>query len=231
MKKIGFIGAFDKIDTIIYIAKIVRETGKRVLVIDSTIQQKARYIVPVIKRKKMYVTNFEGIDVAVGFYDFESIEEYLKITHTIEEYDYIFVDIDSTQVCKKFNILDFDNNYFVAAFDLYSLKRGIEIIGKLNPKINFTKVLFTNKNKNENNKYVDFLSEQYKIMWNKNKIYFPYLMEDLDVIAENQRVQKIKLKKFSPQYKSSLISIAGEILNEEDAFNLDKILKKIERGV
>lgn len=34
MKKIGFIGAFDKTDLIIYIARVLVEMGNKVLIID-----------------------------------------------------------------------------------------------------------------------------------------------------------------------------------------------------
>ena len=67
MRKISFIGCYDKIDLILYIAKILVGTDKKVLVIDSTVNQKAKYIVPVIMPTKAYVTEFEEIDVAVGF--------------------------------------------------------------------------------------------------------------------------------------------------------------------
>ena len=43
MKKIGFIGAYDKTDLILYVAKILTTLKKKVLVIDTTINQKARY--------------------------------------------------------------------------------------------------------------------------------------------------------------------------------------------
>ena len=46
MRKIGFIGAYDKIDMMINVAKVLTECGKKVLVIDSSIAQKARYVVP-----------------------------------------------------------------------------------------------------------------------------------------------------------------------------------------
>ena len=55
MRKIGFIGCYDKTDLIIYIAKILVATGKKVIVIDSTINQKAKYVVPVIKPTTSYV--------------------------------------------------------------------------------------------------------------------------------------------------------------------------------
>ena len=67
MKVIGFIGAYDKTDMMLNVAKIITTLGKRVLMIDSTLNQKARYVVPVINPTTSYITNFEDIDVAVGF--------------------------------------------------------------------------------------------------------------------------------------------------------------------
>ena len=52
MKKVSFIGAYDKIDLILYVAKILVAMDKKVLVIDSTVNQKAKYIVPVIMPTK-----------------------------------------------------------------------------------------------------------------------------------------------------------------------------------
>lgn len=37
MKKVGFIGAYDKTDLMMYIAKALTTLGKKVLVIDSTL--------------------------------------------------------------------------------------------------------------------------------------------------------------------------------------------------
>ena len=65
MEKVGFIGAFDKTDMIVQLAKIMTSIKKKVLVIDSTINQKAKYIIPVINPTTSYVTEFEGFDVAV----------------------------------------------------------------------------------------------------------------------------------------------------------------------
>lgn len=96
MKKIGFIGAYDKIDLIIYVAKILVTLGKRVLVIDATINQKARYVVPVINPSRTYVTEYEEIDIAVGFKDLDDIKSYLGLSETQEmEYEYIFIDTDN----------------------------------------------------------------------------------------------------------------------------------------
>ena len=79
MKKIGFIGAYDKTDLILYVAKAAVEVGKTALVIDATVLQKARYIVPCIAPSKYYITEYEKIDVAVGFNNLDEIKKYLSV--------------------------------------------------------------------------------------------------------------------------------------------------------
>ena len=84
MKKIGFIGAYDKTDLIVYVAKILTTLNKKVLVVDATVNQKARYIVPTISPAATYVTDFEDIDIAVGFSDMVGIKNYLGLTQEQE---------------------------------------------------------------------------------------------------------------------------------------------------
>ena len=48
MKIIGFIGAYDKTDLLLNIAKVLITMNNRVLLVDSTINQKAKYVVPAI---------------------------------------------------------------------------------------------------------------------------------------------------------------------------------------
>ena len=76
MKKIGFIGAYDKTDLLLNLAKILTAMGENVLIVDSTLNQKARYIVPAIDPTVSYITSFEDIDVAVGFDSLERIKDY-----------------------------------------------------------------------------------------------------------------------------------------------------------
>lgn len=78
MEKIGFIGTFDKTDFLIYVSRILVEMGKKVLIIDSTVNQKAKYVVPVISPTMSYVTEYEGIDVAVGFSDYNGIKKIFR---------------------------------------------------------------------------------------------------------------------------------------------------------
>ena len=230
MKKIGFIGAYDKTDLILNLAKIMTVMGKKVLVIDSTLLQKAKYIVPVINPTTSYITNFEDIDVAVGFEDIEQIKQYLGVTGEEVNYDVLLVDADSEQRIEKFELMKADKNFFVTSFDLYSLKKGLEVLSMLKKPMTLTKILFAKEVLKEDDDYLNFLSLGYKVIWDEERIYFPLENGDLSVLSENQRVAKIKFRKLSTQYKDSLAFIVLEALNDKES-NVRRAIKIIERGV
>ena len=232
MKKIGFIGAYDKTDLIVYVAKILTTLGKKVLVIDSTQNQKARYIIPVINPTTTYVTEYEEIDIAVGFDRVEDIKRYLGVAENQElEYDVVFVDTDNADGIRKFNLEEAQKNYFVTSFDVYSLKKGLEALIGLRDVMSLKKVYFSKDAIKEDDDYLNFLSLGYKVAWNENRIYFPIENGDLSVIYENQRVAKIKFKKLSVQYKDGLEYLAEEILGDISEMNIRRAIKTIERGV
>ncbi len=236
MKKIGFIGAFDKTDLIICIAKILTEMGNQVLVVDGTLTQKAKYIVPVIKPSKSYVTSYEGIDIAVGFENFNSIKQFLAMPQMLDfNYDISLIDLDTIEGVQNFELENFEKNYFVTSNDLYSIKRGIETINSLEHPIQATKVLFSrgvsNATLQKEDDYLNFLSSGSKIIWKDEKIYFPFEIGDQTVLYENQSISKITFKKLSTQYKQSLLYLTNKILDEKDYNLLKKTFKKLERGV
>ena len=217
MKKIGFIGAFEKTDLIVYVSKILTEIGKRVLVIDTTVLEKAKYIVPAITPTKFYVTEYEKIDIA--------IEKYLGGIES--NYDIVLIDIDSPEMFDSFNMITSDKLYFVTAFDNYSLKRGIEIIGNMRPRLKMTKILFERDIIQENEAYLNLLSITFPIDWERDSLYFPYDQGDLTAIIENQRVSKIKFKNLSEQYRDSLSMLAQEIAPETRSGIIRKVMKNI----
>lgn len=231
MKKIGFIGAYDKIDLILYVAKIMTELGKSVLVVDATFNQKARYVVPVINPTQKYITEYENFDIAVGFNNFREIFQYLGVSSEEKvEYEYVLVDTDLDKEVQGFDLSDARKNYFVTSFDAYSLKKGLEAFLELNDTMELTKIIFSEQILKEEDDYLNFLSSGYKVIWDENRWYFPIENGDLTVIHENQRVAKIKFKKLSAQYKDGLAYITEEILKDVSESTIRKTIKMIERG-
>lgn len=193
---------------------------------------KARYIVPTIEPSKKYITEFEGIDVAVGFESFEDIKAYLGISEKNElEYDIVLIDTDMEERVISYEIENCEKIYFTTSFDMYSIRRGIESISGIKSIISATKVLFSKEASKAENDYLNYLSAGSNINWDNEIIYMPFELGDQTVIYKNQRVSKIKLKGLTKQYKEGLIYIVNQIMGEENYPALRKIFKKIEKGV
>ncbi len=231
MKRIGFIGAYDKTDMIVYVGKILTVLKQKVLIVDSTLNQKAKYIVPVINPTVTYVTEYEEMDVAVGFDNLESIKQYLGVPEGKElEYDYILIDVDNINKFNSFDLQSAEKNYFVTSFDVYSLKKGLEVLVELKDSISLTKVIFSKELLKEDDDYLNYLSLGYKVVWNEYRLYFPMDMSDFSAIAENQRLAKIKFRKLSVAYKEGLIFLVDDIAKEMSENNIRRAVKTIEKG-
>lgn len=230
MDKVGFIGVYDKIDLIMNVSKILTFLGKKIIVIDATVNQKAKYIVPHITPTQKYITTFENIDVAIGFNDINEIKEYIGENGNLP-YDIALIDIDRNETIKKFDIKNSKKNFFVTAFDTYSIKKGMEIFYGIEETMELTKILFSRDILKEDDDYLNFISNSYKVIWNEYRIYFPLENGDLSTIMENQRQEKIIFRKLSTQYKESMIQIIQQIDSKYGEGKIRKTIKTIEKGV
>lgn len=228
MKKVGFIGGYKKTDLLLYIAKMLTITGKKVLVVDTTIEQRAKYIVPTINPTFSYITNYEDIDVAIGFKKIDEIKSYLASREP--DYDYMLIDIDQQNTLLDFDMINAYKNYFVTSFDLYSIKKGLATLENIPQPIELTKIIFSKGISNEENDYLDFLFLGYKVKWNDYRVYFPLEMGDESAIIDNQRLARIKFKNLSAQFKESLMYITEELIEEKEVNNFIKALRNFEKG-
>lgn len=230
MEKINFIGAYDKTDSIMYIAKILTEMKKKVIIVDATITQKSKYVIPTIENKNEYITNYSNIDFAIGFTNYNDIKTYLGMPQSAEfTYDYMLIDIDNSDLLNNFDVYSSKKTYFVTSFDLYALKKGVEVLKRLSLPVEITKVYFSNLMSQTEDDYFNYIATGCRVKWNQDKIYFPLLNEDLDFIKENQRLSKIRLKGLSNEYKTSLMEWTQDICG--DSNGVKKACRQIERGV
>lgn len=212
MKKIAFIGSYDKADMIICIAKILTLMKKKVIVIDTTALSKTRYIVPTMQASKQYITTFENVDVAIGFENFEQIKAYNSLSKTEAlDYDYALIDIDSYRAYYYFGIKPEDEKLFVTSFDLYNLRRGLQVFRKLTQPVTVKRVLFTKEMDPKEEEYLNFLSKKLPIKWDQDIVYFPFETADLNAIYSNQRSGRIQLKGLSDAYVDGIQYIVEEI--------------------
>ena len=230
MEKINFIGAYDKTDSIMYIAKILTEMKKKVIIVDATITQKTKYIIPTIDSRSEYIANYANIDFAIGFTNYNDIKTYLGMPQSAAfTYDYMLIDIDNSDLLNNFDVYSSKKTYFVTSFDLYALKKGVEVLKRLSLPVEITKVYFSNLMSQTEDDYFNYIATGCRVKWNQDKIYFPLLNEDLDVIKENQRLSKIRFKGLSNEYKTSLMEWTQDICG--DSNGVKKACRQIERGV
>lgn len=225
MKKIGFIGAYDKTDLLIYIAKLLVENDVKVLIVDATTLQKTRYTVPCIMPSRKYITTYEDMDIAIGFENLQEITNYAGTQDF--NYDIMLLDIDNRKAFENFEMYTSDKNYFVTAFDNYSIKKGLETVGQSEEKMLMTKILFSKNMDRDEDEYLNFLSFYYAVKWSKEKIYFPFEAGDSSVIVQNQRNARISFKELSMQYKEGILEIISQIAPEIRLGDVKKMLKNI----
>ena len=221
MIRVGFIGAYDKTSLILSIAKVLSKAGRKVLVIDSTIKQKCKYVVPAINPTKSYITEFDGIDVAVGFESLKEIEQYIGIDNAEElEYDIILIDTDTYEGTVNFALQSAEKLYYATSFDLYSLKKGIEIIKQLDIPLHMTKLFYSKEMLKEEEEYFDYLALGVKVIWNEEKLYQA-------AIIENQRLERIKFKNLSNVYKENIAFLVNDIDNKIEEKQIKTIMKNL----
>lgn len=233
MRTIGFIGGYDKTDFVIYIAKLLTLANQKVLFVDQTKNQKARYIVPTMTPTVSYMTTYEDFDIAIGFSTLKEIAQYAgKNDETTLDYDIVLVDTDKPETLESMNLASSYRNYFVTSFDVYSIKRGLEVLGASKEPIQLTKILFEKEIEEDDEDYLNYLSSGYPVKWSRNSIYMPFEEGDQTAIIENQRIEQIRFRNLTNEYRDGIVTVAQQIgdgLIEANA--IKRALKQMERGV
>ncbi len=231
MKKVGFIGAYDKANLIMCLAKILSMKNKRVLIVDTTAEQKFRYIVPTLEPTMTYVTTWEEIDVAVGFKKIEDLYDYIGISEETAEYDVILMNIDNPNTLESMKARENDINCFVTAMDLYSIRKGIEIFNNIKQPMRLVKIIFSRQMNEADNQYIDYLASEAKMQWDEKQIFFPLILDDKYVEMDNQLIYRLGLKSMSSLYKDSLAQLTAMLFgNEIKEQEAKKTIKALERN-
>lgn len=227
MKIVGFIGGYDKTELLLQIARVLTIANQRVIVIDATEIQKTRYVVPKISLTKSYITEFEDFDVAVGFDSLKKLESFAENLN----YDIALVDIDTPEAIENFEIQNNYKNCFVTGFDLYSLRRGTETLKSIQEPVKMYKVLFSKNFSKAENQYLEYLSQGTEIEWEDEVFNFEIDPGNYSVMLENETTSRIRIKKLSSGYKTTLMYLITNVFSEYvSQGEAKKILKAMERA-
>ena len=225
MEQIGFIGANDKKDLLLNVAKIISKLNKSVLIVDATLMQRLKYIVPKVSSTPTYVSEYDGVDVAVGFLNLMQISNYLSTPSL--NYDYIIIDTDNPQTFNSFMIPNSKITFFSTSYDEFELQKSLEILSTLRAEINLTKLIISSDINNKHDEYLNHLLENYPVSWSSERVEFPDTDSDRNATLANQLIKQISVKNYSSIYKDSLEYLVSLILEGIVAQNdIKRIIRK-----
>ena len=225
MEQIGFVGVNDKKDLLLNVAKVITKLNKSVLIVDSTVMQRLRYVIPRVSSTPTYVSEDDGVDVAVGFMNLMQIANYLGTPNL--NYDYILIDTDNPQTFNSFMVPNSKRTFFCTSYDEFELQKSLEILATLRAEINLTKLIISSDINNKHDEYLNHLLENYPVKWNEEKVEFPDTDMDRNATLTNHLIKQISIKNYSSTYKDSLEYLISLILEGVVAQNdIRRIIRK-----
>lgn len=238
-KVIGLVGYVNKTELIINLAKVLTITGKSVLVIDGTVEERLRYTIPAFNNsEKEYLVNFDGVDYALGFRSIDSIKEYIcKKTSDADTYDVILIDIDNVPAYQDFrNEDEFSKTFFFIEYLNISFGKNIKLLDAItsyegnNGKPVLTQVLYKQYVTRTSEKYFNNLIMEYPIDWNER--YYEMIFMDQDRIADIEMQQSgfIDMNRHTKQFISLVTDMAADIIGDIQAAEVRKMIKLYSRG-
>lgn len=205
MEQLGFFGAIDKKDLLLNVSKILTTLGKRVLIVDATYLQRMRYLIPKVGDGKSvtYISEYAGIDVAVGFVNLPTIMQYLN-TNTMP-YDYMLIDTDNIQTFNSYGLAFMKKLFFVTSYDRYEVNKAKEVLANIKQPLNLKKIVISSDNTKAQE---DFLKHEFEqlgnITFENLDIDFSDTNQDREFTLENQLTNSISFKHYTSAYKGTL---------------------------
>ena len=228
MEQVGFIGFYDKKDLLLNIGKVFSYLGKKTLVVDATMMQRMRYVVPNVSANNSitYVSEYLGVDVAVGFMNLGQVAQYLGTNEL--NYDFVIIDSDNIQTMYSFMIPSMKNVFYVTSFDKFEVEKSKELLANVNQPLSLKKVIISsNLNSNEDEYLVHSLQNNFVTFDKQHEILFEDTDRNRAVILQSQLVHEIWFKNYTSTYKDSLEYLAAliseGILPQEE---IKKIIRK-----
>ncbi len=232
MRAIGMYGYIDKYDFVISVAKTINIMSRSVLVIDATVDNKYRYIVPTVANTSKYVIQYGEIDFAVGFSSYSELTSYLVENNIdIEKYSYVLLDVESADKYESFSDLNVDKSYLFIASNLVSVNKNEELVKRMrekNPDANltFTKVFYRAYMSRGATNYMEEKIANYAVNWTDENYDISNDEQDNMVNIDSQYSGFIDIRKHTKVYILYLCEFVSKLLGDENAKD---ILKEIKR--
>ncbi len=233
MQVIGLVGYMDKYDFAINLARTINIMDKSVLVVDATLDQKLKYVVPALDNiGRSYVTQYNNIDFAVGFNSMHDVENYMiEQGININLYDHILIDIDSPKGYELFRTRGMDKVYFFIDTSVLSIAKNKEMVKAIRvynqqEEVQLTKVWFKAYLSRSSENYFETQIDEYNVKWIEPEYEIPNDDRDRIENIDSQLSGLIDIKKHSKPYISTIADITAEIVDDVTSKDVANKIKR-----
>ena len=149
-------------------------------------------------------------------------------SESLDDYDYVIFDIDNPEYYESFELTPEDKHCFLGTFDVYSVKKALNVLGSIKETTHVVKALVTCDPRSEESEYLDFTTFNFKIKWDENIVYIPFDTSDLYEIYQNQRYSKIRFSGLSMEFLENMAFLI-ENVTDCSGGDIRRAIKMIEK--
>lgn len=219
MKKIVFFGAPDKSHLLLALGKLLAAAGQKVLLVDSTTAQSTQGYLPIsVERPGVFVTEFEGFDVAGGFITFGQLDRYMKQTEgDWPDYDVLVLDTDHAEFVKGEELPAYDRRVWCSNFEKLAMRKNAELMKRLCPAesavkpLPFYKLVSPFVLATVTESYIDAGLAPDAAMWLEPVFRIPFDERDFAARIDDQHHSRIDARRLSGAYRRTIMSLAKQL--------------------
>lgn len=208
MKQIAFLGAAEKSHLLLVLGKVLVKAGLKVLLVDSTMAQTVRGYLPSSDTKPaVFVTEFEGMDVAAGFISRPQLEHHFQHQEGVfPDYDLMLIDTDHTHFIRGNELPDVAVRIWCLSLDKLVLQKNAELMQRLClaefalQPLPFTKLILSFVPTTMPEAYFESFQTSPSIRWQEPTLRLPLDERDVSVLLDNQHHERIAVKRLSAPY-------------------------------
>lgn len=213
MKKILIAGAIEKSDFVLYLAKIMTNLQKKVLVVDAT---RSNVYENIIQEQDSPFYEIAGVDIAVQQHNLSNIKKLLSShKEKMEDYDFVLVDIDHPSHIQNWS--EFEMHLLVTSYEKHCINNNRELISayvKTQDEAHHIEfhLILHHVDTVIDKEYIEQQFIPYRIVFHEDNFYIPYDEVDYAQKIEFQYSQRFYLKRLSRAYKKTLQYLVEDIL-------------------
>ncbi|WP_054955808.1 ParA family protein [Paenibacillus dakarensis] len=215
-----FAGICDKSDLLMYLCKILIQSGKRVLLIDAAHAGKYTHCIRRLD-DSMLITEFAGFDVGIGFKQFSDVLVHIKAAGE-SDYDYILIDAEQESFLTIDDWSAADAKIWVSSFEVAGLMKSASWLDGLSENYGeqerpaFHRIYLNVIEDFTDDEYIESFLGSSRVQWLDDPVRIPWDEITFALKIENEHMGRLRIKPLPKRYKKALVDLVQRLTEMEN---------------